>query len=260
VVATQAVAEPSYGPLGLDLIRGGRSASDALAALTAIDPQADRRQVAMIDAEGIVASHTGEKCLGAAGHHTAETFSTQANMMLRETVWDAMAAAFTSAGGDLVDRLLASLDAAEAEGGDIRGKQSAAILVVGGERAPHAAAGRVLELRVEDHREPLPELRRLVTVKRAYDRMNDGDAHLAREDFASAFDEYEAAQASVPDNVEFTFWRGVMLANFGKLDEARAFLERTYLAPGEWAELLRRLPSVGLLSEDVLAQVLEKEG
>jgi uncharacterized Ntn-hydrolase superfamily protein len=260
VVATQAFAEPSYGPLGLDLMRGGKSATDALAALTAVDAQADRRQVAMVDAAGVVASHTGEQCLGAAGHHTGGTYSTQANMMLRPTVWDAMAAAYESASGDLTDRLLAALDAAEAEGGDIRGRQSAAILVVGAERAPHAAAGRIVELRVEDHPDPLTELRRLVTVKRAYDGMNEGDEHLAKGDLDAALACYEKVQASVPGNVEFTFWRGVMLANFGKLDEARAFLERTYDAPGEWAELLRRLPTVGLLPEDVLASVLDERG
>jgi hypothetical protein len=154
--------------------------------------------------------------------------------------------------------LLAALDAAENEGGDIRGRQSAAILVVGAELAPHAAAGCILELRVEDHQDPLGELRRLVTVKRAYDRMNEGDGHVAREDFDAAFVEYEAAQESVPDNVEFTFWRGVMLANFGKLAEARAFLERTYGATGEWAELLRRLPSVGLLAAERVAELLRE--
>ena len=258
IVATQAFAEVSYGPLGLDLMRQGRSAAEALAELTAADEQADRRQVAMLDANGVVASHTGDKCLGAAGHHTGAAFSTQANMMLNDTVWDAMAATFESTGGDLIDRLLASLDAAEHEGGDIRGRQSAAMLVVGGERAAHAAAGRVLELRVEDHPDPLGELRRLVGVKRAYDRMNEGDAHLARDDLEAASREYEAAQKSVPDNVEFTFWRGVMLANFGKIDEARAFLQRTYGATGHWQELLRRLPAGGLLSEDVLSQLLEE--
>jgi uncharacterized Ntn-hydrolase superfamily protein len=255
VVATQAFAEPSYGPLGLDLMRGGKSALEALAALTSTDPQADRRQVAMLDVNGVVATHTGSATLGAAGHHTGGTFSAQANMMLRDTVWDAMAAAFESANGDLTDRLLAALDAAEAEGGDIRGRQSAAILVVGGERAPHAAAGRLLELRVEDHAEPLTELRRLVGVKRAYDRMNDGDGHLAREDFDAAAREYELAQVAVPENVEFTFWRGVMLANFGRLEEARAFLDRAYEAPGDWAELLRRLPSVGLLAEELVEKL-----
>jgi len=248
VVATQAFADPSYGPLGLSLMRGGKSSADALKALTSVDEQAGRRQVAMIDGLGRVATYTGDQCLGEASHVAGETYSCQANMMLRDTVPSAMASAYESASGDLVDRLLAALDAAEAEGGDIRGRQSAALLVVG---------DRPLELRVEDHAEPLLELRRLVAVKRSYDLMNEIDAHLATEDFEAAAKCYEAAQIGTPDNVEFTFWRGVMLANFGKLDEARGFLSRTYAAPtGEWKELLRRLPSVGLLSQDVADQLV----
>lgn len=256
VVATQAFAEPSYGPLGLDLMRGGKSATDALNALLVVDPQANRRQVAMIDVKGEVAAHTGKQCIAGAGHQVGNTYSAQANMMLRDTVWDAMAKSYESSEGDLIDRLLGALDAAEAEGGDIRGRQSAAILVVRGERAANPYTGRVTELRVEDHPEPLAELRRIVTVKRAYDRMNDGDANLAQDDVVGAMRSYETAQASVPDNVEFTFWRGVTLANVGKVDEARAFLDTTYGAHGEWAELLRRLPAAGLLSEELAGQLL----
>jgi uncharacterized Ntn-hydrolase superfamily protein len=260
VVATQAFAEPSYGPLGLDLMRGGKSATDALSALLEVDAESDRRQVAMIDNAGTVAVHTGAKTIQGAGHVTGENYSCQANMMLRDTVPDAMAKGFESADGDLTDRLLAALDAAEAEGGDIRGRQSAALLVVRGERAPHAVAGRVTELRVEDHPDPLTELRRVVTVKREYDRMNEGDAALAKGDMEAAKREYEAAQASVPDNAEFTFWRGVMLANFGKLDEAREFLSRAYAGSGAWEELLRRLPPVGLLAQDVVDKLTAREG
>jgi uncharacterized Ntn-hydrolase superfamily protein len=260
VVATQAFAEPSYGPLGLDLMRGGKSATDALRALLEVDEGSARRQVAMIDNSGTVAAHTGEQTIQGAGHVTGEAYSCQANMMLRDTVPAAMAKAFDSAAGDLTDRLLAALDAAEGEGGDIRGRQSAALLVVRGERAPNAVAGRVTELRVEDHADPLVELRRLVGVKRAYDRMNEGDGHLAKGDVDAATREYEAAQASVPDNVEFTFWRGVMLANAGKLDEAREFLSRAYAGTGEWEELLRRLPPAGLLSDDVVETLTAKEG
>jgi uncharacterized Ntn-hydrolase superfamily protein len=256
VVATQAFADPSYGPFGLDLMRGGKTATDALAALLAVDPQSDRRQVAMLDAVGNVATHTGERCIAEAGHHTGDTYSVQANMMLRDGVWPAMAEAFESADGDLVARLLAALEAAEGEDGDIRGRQSAAMLVVGGDRAAGPFAGRFLELRVEDHSEPLTELGRLIAVKRAYERMNAGDAQLAREELSAAAEHYEAAQEAVPDNVEFTFWRGVMLANFGRIDEARAFLEKTYDAPGDWAELLRRLPASGLLPSDVAEKLL----
>jgi uncharacterized Ntn-hydrolase superfamily protein len=258
VVATQAFAEPSYGPLGLDLMRGGKSGAQALEALVAVDAQSGRRQVAMLDADGVVAAHTGESCIAEASHAIGESFSCQANMMLRSTVPDAMAKAFESSDGDLTDRLLAALDGAEDEGGDIRGRQSAAMLVVRGERAPHSSAGTVLELRVEDHPEPLAELRRLVEVKGAYDRMNEGDAALATNDFVAAAQHYEAAQLAVPDNVEFTFWRAVMLANFGGLDQARALLAKVRDTPtGDWWELLRRLPACGLLTDDLASDLAE---
>jgi uncharacterized Ntn-hydrolase superfamily protein len=257
VVATQAFAEPSYGPLGLDLMRGGKAASDALAALLAIDPGSSRRQVAMVDAEGGVAVHTGEQCLAGAGHATGEHFSAQANMMLRDTVPDAMSKTFETADGDLISRLMDALDAAEAEGGDIRGRQSAALLVVRGDRAPHAAAGRVLEMRVEDHPEPLTELRRLVGVRRSYDLMNEGDALLAKGDVEAAKSAYGSAQSAVPDNVEFSFWLGVALANLGRLDEAKTFLGRAFTdRSADWRELVRRLPDGGLLPADVVDALL----
>jgi uncharacterized Ntn-hydrolase superfamily protein len=247
VVATQAFAERSYGPLGLGLMRDGTRASQALQQLLEADEQMHRRQVAMVDASGEVAAHTGAGCLAEAGHIVGDGFSVQANMMLRDTVCDAMASAYLSTPGGLVDRLLAALDAAEGQGGDIRGKQSAAILVV---EAAADARKSVTDLRVDDHPEPLAELRRLVEVDRAYERMNSGDEHLARGEMDEAAACYEAAQAAVPDNVEFTFWRGVMLANAGRIEDARTFLERTYPAPGEWLELLRRLPAGGLLSPE----------
>ncbi len=259
VVATQAFGEPSYGPLGLALMRGGKTSEQALLALTTADEQSARRQVAMIDRHGNVASHTGEGCLAGASHVTGETYSCQANMMHTETVPNAMAKAFESSSGELIDRLLAALDAAEAEGGDIRGRQSAAMLVVKGESSGNVYDDRVLELRIEDHPEPLIELRRLVGVKRSYDLMNEGDALLAKGDFEGAAAAYEGAQRGAPDNVEFTFWRGVMLANFQKFDEARPFLARAYADPsGDWKELLRRLPSVGLLSQEIADRLLEE--
>jgi uncharacterized Ntn-hydrolase superfamily protein len=256
VVATQAFAEPSYGPLGLALMRGGKSSREALDALVAVDGQADRRQVGMIDPGGGVAVHTGGACLAEAGHRAGDGYSCQANMMLRDTVPDAMAEAFEGAEGDLTDRLLAALAAAEAEGGDIRGRQSAALYVVKGEATGNPFTDRMIELRVEDDPEPLDELRRLVGIKRAYDRMNEGDAFLAKGDIEAASACYESAQSAVPDNVEFSFWRGVMLANLGHIEAARGYLRRTQGAPGEWAELLRRLPAAGLLDSDRLAEVV----
>jgi uncharacterized Ntn-hydrolase superfamily protein len=252
-VATQAFAQPSYGPLGLDKMRDGMPASDALAELIAADPGSDVRQVAMVDASGDVGAFTGDRCITGAGHVIGDGYSVQANMMRSDTVPDAMSRAFDGASGDLASRLLAALDAAEATGGDVRGRQSAAMLIVGAERAEHPRLGTVLEVRVEDHVDPLTELRRLVEVKRAYDHMNRGDAHLARDEMDDAAAAYEAAQAAVPDNIEFTFWRGVTLATSGRIDEARPFVDRACAATdGDWRALLGRLPAAGLLSEDVL--------
>ena len=257
VVATQAFAEPSYGPLGLDRMRAGMLAPDALQQLLGADEQADRRQVAMLDRSGGVAAHTGANTLAASGHVVGDGFSVQANMMLRDTVPEAMASAFVASSGGLADRLLAALDAAEGEGGDIRGRQSAAMLIVGAEPMELAHQGTVMELRIEDHDDPLAELRRLVAVKRAYHHMNEGDAHLAAGDFERAGTSYVTAQDLVPDNIEFTFWRGVMMANFGRIDEAREFLDRAFgHGTGDWRELLKRLPAGGLLSQEVADQLL----
>ncbi|HVE93221.1 MAG TPA: DUF1028 domain-containing protein [Actinomycetota bacterium] len=250
-VATQAFAEASYGPLGLELMAGGLPVSAALAALLAADESAPRRQVAMVDASGATAVHTGSMSIREAGHVQGDQFSVQANMMLRPTVPDAMAAAFSASTGDLTSRLLDALDAAESEGGDIRGRQSAALLVVAGSPTGRPYVDRIFDVRVDDSPDPLGELRRLVAVKRAYDRMNRGDDLLAADDAEGAAAEYAGAQQSVPGNVEFSFWRGVMLAGEGKVDEARDFLRVALQSPaGHWDELLRRLPEVGLLPDD----------
>ncbi|MGH9856169.1 MAG: DUF1028 domain-containing protein, partial [Blastocatellia bacterium] len=201
-VATQSFVEPAYGPLGLALMRVGKSAPEALKSLLASDAQADVRQVAMIDAQGRIASHTGEHCIAAAGHRAGANYSAQANLMLKDTVWDAMAKAFENAKGDLADRLLAALEAAQIEGGDIRGKQSAAIVVVTGKPTGKPWADRIFDLRVEDHPEPVAELKRLVKLQRAYAHMNTGDELFSKNDIAGAVREYGAAEALVPDNVE----------------------------------------------------------
>ena len=257
VVATQAFAEPSYGPLGLDLMRDGVPADQALAQLLEKDAQFERRQVAMVDANNVVGAHTGASTLAEAGHLTGDGFSVQANMMLRDTVPTAMADAFTSATGDLAYRLLAALDAAEAQGGDIRGRQSAAMLVVGAEPAEFVHEGTLFDLRVDDHADPLRELRRILSVKRAYNYANDGAAKLLAGDEDGAVAAYTAARDSAPGNPEFIFWRGVVLAGLGRIDEAKTFLEETYAAPmGDWRELLRRLPDIDMLPKEVADQLL----
>src|SRR5205814_2965536 len=175
-IATQSFIDPSYGRDGLDLMRGGASAEEALKSLLAKDEGRDVRQVAMIDARGRVAAHTGAKCIEAAGDHVGRNYSVQANLMSNGRVWPAMARAFESAKGDLADRMLAALDAAQAAGGAIRGRQSAAILIVNPTPTGKEWEDRKFDLRVEDHPEPLKELRRLVQIQRAYLHMNAGDA------------------------------------------------------------------------------------
>jgi uncharacterized Ntn-hydrolase superfamily protein len=249
-VATQSFVDPSYGPLGLALMKAGRTAPEALQALLAGDSGRDVRQVGMVDAKGNVATHTGKLDIPAAGGQSGTGYAVQANLMEKPTVWPAMARAYESARGDLAERLLAALDAAEAEGGDIRGRQSAAILVVKGTSSGRPWADRVFDLRVEDHPQPLAELRRLVGVQRAYNHMTAGDDCVAVKDWACAEREYGAAQAMQPENAEMAFWHAVALASNGRLEPARPLFARAFKADPRWRELVRRLPGVEQLPRD----------
>jgi len=185
-VATQSRVNVGYGPLGLELLQAGLTAQQALNALTAGDPLAEVRQCAIVDANGGVAAHTGAKCIPAAGHHVGDGFSCQANLMEKDTVWAAMAQAFTSTDAPLAERMMAALEAAEAEGGDIRGKQSAAMLVVSGKSTGRSWEDRVIDLRVDDAAEPLPELRRLLRIKRAVQTVAEADRLATAGDVAGA--------------------------------------------------------------------------
>jgi uncharacterized Ntn-hydrolase superfamily protein len=257
-VATQSIVDPAYGPLGLELMRAGKSAPEALKSLLASDAQADLRQVAMIDAQGRVAAHTGPLCIIAAGHQIGANYSVQANLMLKDTVWGAMAKAFENAKGDLADRLVAALEAAQAEGGDIRGQQSAALIVVSGQPTGRPWADRLFDLRVEDHPAPVTEIKRLVKLQRAYHHMNAGDEFFGKNDIANAVREYGAAEALVPDNIEMVFWHAVTLVNAGKLAEALPLFRRVFAADRNWATLLPRLPHSKLLPDDpkLIQQIL----
>lgn len=258
-VATQSFVEPGYGPLGLELMRMGRSAPQALAALVSTDPDEAVRQVAMVDSDGVVAAHTGGRAIFAAGHQTGVGYSVQANLMESPTVWGAMARAFEAAEGDLAERMLAALDAAEAEGGDIRGKQSAAIVVVAAAATGKPWVDRVFDLRVEDHPAPVPELRRLVRLQRAYNALNEGDGLVTAGDMEGAMASYARAMELVPDeatNGEAPFWVGITLASVGKESEAEPFLRRAQARDPRWAELVVRLPAAGLLPSDELARRL----
>jgi uncharacterized Ntn-hydrolase superfamily protein len=257
-VATQSFADPAYGLLGLEMMRCGKSAPGALQGLLASDSGREVRQVAMIDDAGNVAAHTGRKCIAEAGHLVDEDaqFSVQANLMEKETVWAAMAAAYRTASGDLADRLVAALEAAEREGGDIRGRQSAALLIVKGESSGKPWEDRIFDLRVEDHPRPVAELKRLVAIQRAYRHMNAGDVAVERGDFESANREYAAAEKYAPEIVEIPFWQAVTLTQNGQLDRALPIFKTVFARESRWVEVVPRLARVGLLPDD--ADVLKR--
>jgi uncharacterized Ntn-hydrolase superfamily protein len=231
-------------------MRAGRSAPDSLKALLAGDAQRDVRQVGMVDAQGRAATHTGSLCIPAAGGQSGQEYVVQANLMEKPSVWPAMARAFEAAKGDLAERMLAALDAAEAEGGDIRGRQSAALVVVKARASGRPWADRVFDLRVEDHPQPLAELRRLVRLQRAYNHMSAGDDCVALSDWVCAEREYGAARALEPAHAEMAFWYAVALATAGKLDAARPLFAQSFAADPRWRELIRRLPDVNQLPKD----------
>jgi uncharacterized Ntn-hydrolase superfamily protein len=249
-VATQSMVDPSYGPLGLALMRAGRPAPDALKGLLIADAGRDLRQVAFIDAQGRVAAHTGKGCIPAAGHEEGEGFSVQANLMDKATVWPAMAKAFRESPGDLTERLLAALEAAEREGGDIRGRQSAAILVVRGTPSGKPWSDRIFDLRVEDNEAPLVELRRLVRLQRAYNHASAGDDFTTVGKIDEALKEYAEAARIAPEVLELPYWEAVTLASEGHLEQSLPVFKSVFAKETRWVELTPRLVSVGLLKAD----------
>ncbi len=255
-VATQSLVNVSFGPLALQMLKAGYRPEEALRGLLAADEGAALRQVAIVDAEGRVAVHTGERCIPAAGHQAGEGYSVQANLMLQETVWPAMARAFEEATGDLAERMMLALEAAEAEGGDIRGRQSAAMLIVAAEPTGQPWLDRKLDLRVEDSPNPLQELRRLLGIHRAYQHMNRGDEALGRGEIELARTEYAAAADLYPENVEIRFWQAVTLCSAGLLEEALPVFGAVFIADPAWRTLTPRLCQVGLL--EVTAADLER--
>jgi uncharacterized Ntn-hydrolase superfamily protein len=260
-VATQSFVDPSYGPLGLEMMRAGKSAPEALAGLLAADAEREVRQVAMVDAQGRVAAHTGKKDIQAAGQHVGKGYSVQANLMANDKVWPAMAKAFEEAKGDLAERMMVALEAAQAVGGDIRGQQSAAIIVVPGAPSGRPWADRIFDLRVEDHPRPLEELRRLLLVARAYRHMNAGDLAVEKKDIPGAEREYGAAMKILPDSAEVVFWYAAALAMAGEVDRSLPLFARSYALDPAWRTLVPRLPASGLLPADpaVLSRI-EKAG
>lgn len=249
VVATQSFVKVSYGFLGLELMNNGKTAPDALKELLAADEGREVRQVAMIDANGKVNAYTGKNCIDYAGNIVGKNYSVQSNMMLGDKVNAAMAKAFEgSEGKPLAERVLLSLQAAQAVGGDIRGKQSAAILVVAGKKNMENRNERLIDLRVDDNKAPLDELDRLLRLYRAYDHMNNGDLAIEKNNMKLAMDEYGAAMKMFPANLEMQYWTAITLANNKKIIEASKLLQKIYSKDANWRELTRRLPKVNLLT------------
>jgi uncharacterized Ntn-hydrolase superfamily protein len=250
VIATQAIVNVSYGPNGLQLMGEGYSAQETLEKLLKQDPQSSVRQVAMIDAAGNVAAHTGSKCIAQAGYHTGKNYSVQANMMLNDSIWGAMSEAYENSTGLLAERMLAALEAAQAAGGDVRGQQSAAILVVSGKKYERPWEGIQMDLRVEDHPMPIQELKRLVRLQQAYSLMNAADNQIAKGNFSAATISYEQATEYAPEVIEISFWRAVALAEIGRLDEAMPLFNDVFAKNPQWGELLQRLPDADLFTDN----------
>jgi uncharacterized Ntn-hydrolase superfamily protein len=248
-VATQSFVEPAYGPKGLALMASGVAPADALAQLVAEDKGQAVRQVAFVDAKGRAAAHTGASCIEFANHFVGDGFTVEANMMANDKVIPAMTKAYQDTKGDLAERMLAALDAAQAVGGDIRGCQSAAILVVSGNQTDTPWKEKLLDLRVEDSPDPLPELRRLVVNARAYDHSNRGDLAMEKKDVAGALAEYDTAMKMLPDNIELKFWVGATLLSLGKVDDSKPLLQAAFKDDPAWIELSRRLFKPGILPD-----------
>ena len=257
-VATQSIAEPSYGPKGLALMEQGIPADEALQSLLAKDLGENVRQVAMVDAQGNVGVHTGSRCISHASHLTGKNYSVQANIMAKPTVPSAMVQAFESTTGDLAERMLAALDAAEVEGGDLRGRQSAAMLVVSGEPTGDPWTDRIVDLEVADHEYPLIELRRLLRISKAYRHAQRGDEYMEKNEMDNALQEYSAATKLYPENPELPFWTAVTLAQTGELQEALSIFKDVFSRNQNLRELVPRIVQAGFLTveQNVLQQIL----
>lgn len=249
VVATQSFVNKSFGPRGLELLKQGKSPDEAVKILLSDDPGESVRQLAILDKTGRVSTHTGKKCIDEAGHKNGENFSVQANMMLNDKVVPAMEKAWLgNASLPLAERMIAVLKAAQDAGGDIRGKQSAALLVVRGESTGELWNDRLIDFRVDDDENPIVEIERLLKVHRAYEHMNLGDLYAEKGDMKKAMDEYNAAMKMFPQNLEMQYWTAITLASNNEIKKASSMLQSIYKEDSNWRELTKRLPKIGLLT------------
>lgn len=249
VIATQSIAEPYYGELGLDLLRGGMTATESLHAMRSIDPHPERRQVVMIDARGDVAVYTGDGCVAAAGHRVGEHCCALANLVVGPQVWNDMVDAFEATSGPLANRLVSALVAAEAAGGDLRGRRSAAVVVVRAERTGRPWQDQLVDLRVDDHDDPVTELCHLVEtsdtyhdVVRGFELAIDGDPVRG----ATEIDELDLQRRDDPD---LLMWRAAVLAMAGRADEAVDAFARLHRDHPQFVEAARRMVPAGIFTD-----------
>ncbi len=249
VVATQSFTNRSFGIRGLELLKQGKTPQEALDILLSDDEGRDFRQVAILDKLGRAATHTGKSCIDYAGHTNGENFSVQANMMLNDKVVPAMEKAWKENNIlPLAERMVAVLLAAQNAGGDIRGKQSAALMIVAPEATKEPWNDRTLDLRVDDSENPIKEIDRLLKVFRAYEHMNQGDLFVEKNEMKSAMEEYNAAMKMFPENLEMQYWTAITLANDKQIEQASDMLQNIYKKDENWRKLTARLPKVGLLN------------
>ncbi len=260
VVATQSFVNPAYGPEGLELMAQGINAGEALSQLIEKDDGRAYRQVAFLDSRGNVSAFTGDKCVESAEDMQGRNFSVQANMMLNDRVVPAMAETFVGNPDlPLAERMVKVLEAAQEAGGDIRGKQSAALIVVGPDVTEKEWENKKIDLRVDDSENPIQELSRLLKVHRAYEHMNKGDLAVEANDMEKALLEYGTAEKMFPDNLEMKFWKAVALANSGRLEEAKPIFQKIFEQNDNWRKMIYRLPPSGLLnlSEEEIKSITE---
>ncbi len=249
VVATQALVNKSFGLRGLELLKLGKSPQEVIDVLLSDDEGKEVRQVSILDINGRVATHTGKKCIKKAGHRVGEQFSVQANMMLSEEVWGTMANSYKKNKDlPLPERIVKTLEAAESVGGDIRGRQSSALIIVAGEKPENRWDDPLIDLRVEDYKQPLKELNRLLRVYRAYEHMNNGDLAIEKGDTIKALEEYEISQKMFPENLEMKYWTAISLANNNKLEKALVLFTDVFRKNNNWRILTERLPDSEILN------------
>jgi uncharacterized Ntn-hydrolase superfamily protein len=247
VVATQSFVNVSFGIRGLALLKAGLTPQQVVDSLIGSDEGKDFRQLAVLDSKGNSAAYTGKKCVADASHLNGENYSVQANLMISNKVWPAMEKAFKQSSGPLAERLIAVLEAAQKEGGDIRGKQSAAILIFKGTSTGKPWEDKLIDLRVDDNPDPIVELKRLLKVQRAYDHMNNGDIAVEKNDMQKAMFEYSSAEKMFPDNEEMKFWHAVTLINKDRKEEGYKILKEVFKINKNYRILIPRIIKSDLL-------------